>query len=408
MRKRVAVTGLGMITPVGTGKEKFWRNLSAGISGIAPVRSFDCSDFRAKIGAEVKDFDPLDYMEPEKAAACGRLKQFAFSAAKMAVLDAGLDKGAEEGIDAALCMGATIGSHVPCGIEEQLAMGALDGVSGHELEGLTPSDVNSYICSELGIYGAMYFFHNACASGNYSIGCAYDLIMEGKTELAIAGGVDTFSILPFAGFNSLMSLATDTCRPFDKNRKGLVLGEGAGVLVLEDYRRALERGAHIYAELSGYGLGMDSYHITSPSPTGYGAEMAMKEALDCAGLKCGDIDYICAHGTGTVANDKTEAIAIGKTFGNAAHIPPVSSIKSMTGHSLGAASAIEAAACCLMIENSLILPTMNFETPDEECNFDCVPNRAREKRLRHVMSNAFAFGGNTSSIILSGAGLRDA
>lgn len=402
MKKRVAITGIGVVSPVGTGKEKFWRNLAAGVSGIGPVKTFDCSPFTVKIAAEVKDFQPDDFLSPKQQTACGKFLKFAFAATKMALDDAGVIKSGLNRQPIALCLGTTMGdqSVEREWVNELVNAGRWEEIDGAGLEaGIRHSAITSFLAREFGLNGPQFLFNNACAAGNYSLGYASDLIRDEEVTLAVAGGVDVMAITAFAGFHRLISLAPDNCRPFDKDRRGLVLGEGAGMLVLEDMEQALKRGAHIYAEFSGYGLGMDAYHITSPAPGGDGAIRCMKEALAGAGLPYRDIDYICAHGTGTPANDKYESFAVNQVFKEAP--PPVSSIKSMLGHSLGAASAIEAAACCLMMENNLIAPTINFETPDQECAVDCVPNQARSQKLRHVMSNAFAFGGNAASIILS-------
>lgn len=401
MKKRVVITGIGVVSAVGTGKEKFWRNLAQGVSGIGPVQSFDCAPFTVNIGAEVKDFEVLDYLSSGEAEECGKFLRYALAAVRMAIADAGFSESSLYGQKAALAIGTTMGDQsVERGeIEARVDSGNWEEVKTSELAGIRHCTITSYIATKFGLAGSQFLFNNACAAGNYSLGYASDLIRDGAVTMAIAGGVDVFALTAFAGFHRLLSLASDDCRPFDKNRKGLVLGEGAGMLVLEDMEQAVKRGARIYAEFSGYGLGMDAYHITSPAPEGGGAIRCMQEALQRSNLNCRDIDYISAHGTGTPSNDKYESLAIKHVFQE--RIPPVSSIKSMLGHSLGAASALEAAACCLMMAENMMAPTINYETPDEECIVDCVPNQARPKELRHVMSNAFAFGGNTASIILS-------
>jgi 3-oxoacyl-[acyl-carrier-protein] synthase II len=401
MKNKVAITGIGVVSPVGTGKEKFWHNLAGGISGIGPVQSFDCTPFTVKIGAEVKDFDATEFMSSAEAAECGKYLRYALAAARMALADAGLQESSLSGQKAALAIGTTMGDQsVERGaIEAQVDSGNWDEVKASEISGIRHCTITSYIAAKFGLAGPQILFNNACAAGNYSLGWAADQIRDGVVPVVIAGGVDVFALTAFAGFHRLFSLAPDNCRPFDKDRKGLVLGEGAGILILEDMERAWKRGARIYAEFAGYGLGMDAYHITSPDPGGGGAVRCMLEALQRSGLSSRDIDYISAHGTGTPSNDKYESFAVKQVFKE--KIPPMSSIKSMLGHSLGAASALEAAACCLMMEENLMAPTINYRTPDEECLIDCVPDQARPKELRHVMSNAFAFGGNTASIILS-------
>ena len=402
MNKKVVVTGIGIISPVGTGKEKFWNSLKGGISGISEITSFDCSQYRVKIGGEVKDFRPEKYMSLTQAARSGRAAQYTYAGAKMALEDAGIDVESLQGKRVGVCMGTTMGEvQVVEKIDKSIYRQKIDEVRPELFRQYMSNNITAFTMDELGLEGPQYLFSNACAAGNYAIGYARDLITWGKSDIAIAGGVDPFSRVAFTGFNRLFSLTSDICSPFDKNRKGLVVSEGAGILILEDEKRAKARGANIYAEIKGYGLGMDAHHMTSPHPEAEGAIASIYGALKSAGLSADDIDYISAHGTGTPANDRIESCAIRKVFSSASKIPPVSSIKSMLGHAMGAASALEAAACCLMLQNQTILPTMNFATPDPECIEDCVPNSPRSQRLRNVISNAFAFGGNTSCLVLS-------
>ncbi len=402
MAKRVVVTGVGVISPVGMGKKKFWDCLAHGISGIGEIKSFDCSDFRVKIGGEVKDFTPDDFLRADQIKKSGRAAQYTYASAKMALEDAGLESNSLQEMRAAVCMGTTMGEvQVVEEIDRKHCGGKPDEIEPSLYRQYMSNNITAFVMEELGLKGPQFLFSNACAAGNYAIGYASELIKRGKADVALAGGVDPFSRVAFTGFNRLLSLTPDVCRPFDKNRKGLVVSEGAGVLILEDMDRAAARGAPVYAEIKGYGLGMDAYHMTSPHPEGEGAITSMAAALQNAGLTADDIDYISAHGTGTPANDKIESYAIRKVFGGARKIPPVSSIKSMIGHAMGAASALEAAACCLMLQKQTLLPTINFTTPDPECIEDCVPNMARKQELKHAISNAFAFGGNTSCLVLS-------
>ncbi|HYH02131.1 MAG TPA: beta-ketoacyl-[acyl-carrier-protein] synthase family protein [Bacillota bacterium] len=401
MSRRVVVTGLGILSPVGTGKEKFWGNLVNGRSGVGKISAFDTSAYRVKIGGMVKDFEPERYLNPKQIHTAGRAAQYAYSGAKMALADSGISWEALATKRTAVCLGTTMGEiQVVEGINETVFNNGIESVAPEEYLKARPDRITTFLSSELGIGGPQHLFFNACAAGNYALGYAADLIHRGQADLALAGGVDVFSKVALIGFNRLLSLTPDWCRPFDRNRKGLVVSEGAGVLVLEDLEMAVARGAAIYAEIRGYGLGMDAYHITSPHPEGEGAAVSMSQALKAAGMAAEEIDYICAHGTGTPANDKTECRAIHTVFKNVDHLPPVSSIKSMLGHTMGAAGALGVAACCLMLQQQIILPTMNFETPDPECNVDCVPNEARQQRLKKVMSNAFAFGGNNSCLVL--------
>jgi 3-oxoacyl-[acyl-carrier-protein] synthase II len=393
---------LGIISPVGTGKKIFWESLVNGVSGIEKITAFDCSAYRVKIGGVVKDFDPEQYLDAQQIRTCGRAAQYACSAAQMALADAGISKDELAAKQTAVCLGSTMGEiQAVEAINEIGCINGIAAVAAEEYSKARPGRITTLLASALGLRGPQHLFLNACASGNYALGYAADLIRRGRADLALAGGVDVFSKVAFTGFNRLLSLTPDSCRPFDRNRKGLVVSEGAGVLLLEELNAAVARGATIYAEVKGYGLGTDAYHITSPHPEGAGAAASMMEALKAAGMAAEEIDYISAHGTGTPANDKTESRAIHAVFQNAGRLPPVSSIKSMLGHAMGAASALEAAACCLMLQQQIILPTINFETPDPECNVDCVPNEARQQRLTKVMSNAFAFGGNNSCLILA-------
>jgi 3-oxoacyl-[acyl-carrier-protein] synthase II len=398
MSRRVVVTGMGVISPVGTGKDKFWNSLAGGVSGIGPVTAFDCGALRVKIGGEVKDFDPGQYLDARQLGACGRAAQYAYAAAQMALADAGVGLETLIAGPVAFCMGSTMGeSQAVEAINEIICNSGNAAVTAEMYARARPAGITAFPATELGLSGPRHLFLNACASGNYALGHAAALIRSGRVDRALAGGVDVFSKTALIGFNRLLSLTPDRCRPFDRNRKGLVVSEGAGVLLLEELETATARGASIYAEVKGYGLGTDAYHITSPHPEGAG----MAAALQDAGTGAAAIDYICAHGTGTPANDKTESRAIRAVFKDAGRLPPTSSIKSMLGHAMGAAGALEAAACCLMLQRQIILPTINFTTPDPECIPDCVSNEARPARLEQVMSNAFAFGGNNSCLILA-------
>jgi 3-oxoacyl-[acyl-carrier-protein] synthase II len=401
MSRRVAVTGIGVISPVGTGKEKFWASLTGGVSGIGPVTAFDCGALRVKIGGVVKDFDSGRYLDARQRGAWGRAAQYAYAAAQMALADAKMDLKTLAAGPVAVCMGSTMGeSQAVEAINEVICSGGVENVSAEMYTKAQPVGITAFSATELGLSGPQHLFLNACASGNYALGHAAALIRNSRVDRALAGGVDVFSKTALIGFNRLLSLTPDRCRPFDRDRKGLVVSEGAGVLLLEELETASSRGASIYAEVKGYGLGTDAYHITTPHPEGAGAAASMTAALQDAGTDAAAIDYICAHGTGTPANDKTESRAIRAVFKDTGRLPPTSSIKAMLGHTMGAAGALEAAACCLMLQRQIILPTINFTTLDPECIPDCVPNEARPARLTRVMSNAFAFGGNNSCLIL--------
>jgi len=399
--KRVAVTGIGLITPAGTGKEAFWENAVRGRCGIGPVTLFDCGDLRVKIAGEVKDFIASDHMDNESASKLHRVDRFALAAVRMAAEDACIDIYRLRKLRLAVAIGSTLGRSGLADKYRNSMEELSDCKLGKEfLEDIVPSGILSAICNGIGIYGGpVRLFHNACAAGNYAIGYAYDMISSGQVDAAFAGGADPLSRTALIGFNRLLSLTPDKCRPFDKNRKGLVVSEGAAILMMEEMEAARERGARIYGEIKGYGLGMDAYHITSSDPEASGTIKCIREAMKNSLLKEQDIDYISAHGTGTPTNDKAESKALNMIFPDS--VPPVSSIKSMIGHAMGAASAIEAAACCLMLEKQIALPTMNYDTPDDECRLDCIPNMARPMKMTNVLSNAFAFGGNTSCLAVS-------
>jgi 3-oxoacyl-[acyl-carrier-protein] synthase II len=256
------------------------------------------------------------------------------------------------------------------------------------------------VAREFGIKGPTTIIPTACAAGNYAIGYIADLIRAGTIDIGLAGGSDPFSSIAFTGFNRLLATTPDVCRPFDKNRTGMAVSEGAGILVMEELDHALARKAPIYAEILGYGLGCDAYKMTIPDPEGGGGIIALRRALNNAGIEPTEVDLICAHGTGTGENDKSETVIAKKVLGDHAYKTPMVSIKSMLGHTMGAASAIEAAACALMIKHNTILPTINYSEPDPECDLDCVPNEARQSELNTVVSNAYAFAGNTSAIVL--------
>ncbi|HQP91352.1 MAG TPA: beta-ketoacyl-[acyl-carrier-protein] synthase family protein [Candidatus Omnitrophota bacterium] len=395
--KRVVITGLGVISPIGNGKDVFWKNLISGKNGIGKIESFDTTAFKTCLGGEVKDFLPSLYIKKVKIPSCCRLSQLAVSAANLAYLDSALSGASfDPARTGVICSSATADSSFG---EESIRIWEKKGYRNTPVDlakatcwlGVSPSN---YISSELGFFGLNMSIPVACAAGNYGIAYGFDLIRNGKLDIVFAGGADCMNQLVLAGFERLRSLSPDKCRPFDRNRKGLIVGEGAAILVLEELEHAISRRAKIYAELAGYGLGSDAYHPTAPHPEGRGALKAIKMAFRCYGIKADQVDYINAHGTGTIANDRIETLVIKKIFGKKAKKIPVSSIKSMLGHTMGAASAIEAAACALTVKHGIIPPTINYETPDPECDLDYVPNRCRKQRVNLALSNSFAFGGN--------------
>ncbi|HEX4963463.1 MAG TPA: beta-ketoacyl-[acyl-carrier-protein] synthase family protein [Thermoanaerobaculia bacterium] len=399
MKSRIVVTGLGLVTPVGVGKDEAWEALLAGRSGFAPVESFDTRAFSVHLGAEVRSFDPAPWVRRQDAAALGRASLLAIAAARQALEDAGLDPESVEPERAGVAMGTTSGE--PREVEkfdDRFLAGELEQV-GPEFIGLYPCHmIATHVARELGFAGPNTMIPTACAAGNYAIAHAVDVLRAGRADVMLAGGADAFSRITYTGFARLGAIAPERCQPFDRNRKGMIPGEGAAVLVLEPLDRARERGARVYAELAGYGLTCDAHHMTAAHPEGAGAARAMERALADAGAAPSDVSYVSAHGTGTPTNDRLETLAVRRVFGAAAARTPISSIKSMIGHTMGAASAIEAAVCALAVAEDRIPPTMNLEEPEEDLDF--VPNEARDLLVRLAMNNAYAFGGNNASVIL--------
>ena len=397
MRTRIAVTGLGLVTPIGAGREEVWEGFLAGRSGIAPVESFDTSAFTTHLGAEVRGFQAEPYIRRIDPAALGRASRLAIAAARMALEDAGLESSGVVPERAGVAMGTTSGE--PREVErfdDRYLAGELDRV-GPEFILLYPCQmIAAHVARELGFSGVNIMIPTACAAGNYAIAHAVDVLRAGRADVMLAGGADAFSRITYTGFHRLGAIAPERCQPFDRNRKGMIPGEGAAVLVLEPLERALGRGARVYAELAGYGLSCDAHHMTAAHPEGQGAARAMERALAQAGASPEDVSYISAHGTGTPTNDRLETIAVKRIFGEG--VPPMSSIKSMIGHTMGAASAIEAAVCALAVSEDRVPPTINLEDPEDD--LDYVPNVARETRVTLAMNNAYAFGGNNASVLL--------
>jgi 3-oxoacyl-[acyl-carrier-protein] synthase II len=397
LNRRVVITGLGVISSIGIGKHKFWQSLLQGKSGISPVSSLDTRNHFTHNGGEVKQFMPEDFIPREKLKSFSRASQFALAAAKLAVEDAHFTQNDISRLRTGICIGVTSGSiQVIEDINDRLIN---DEDPAQELIYQLPvHSTPAILAKELGLNGPNFVFSTACAAGNYAVGYGYDLLKLQRADIVIAGASDPFSRISFTGFNQFSAVAPEKCQPFDKNRKGMMVAEGAGILILEPLENASKRNAHIYAEILGYGLSCDARHMTQPSVEGISE--CMIKAMNEAGIPREDVDYISAHGTGTLANDKTECAAIKEVFGSLHKKIPVSSIKSMLGHTMGAASAIEAIACSLAIENDIIPPTINFETPDPECDIDCVPNYARRHTVDIALNNSYAFGGNNASLVL--------
>jgi 3-oxoacyl-[acyl-carrier-protein] synthase II len=401
MDRRIVITGIGVVTPIGIGCEQFWTNLLEGQSGIAPVKSFDTSAYNVHRGAEVKEFDAEEYVLNLDAAHLGRASQFAIAAARLALADAGVEIGSLDRKRAGVSMGTTSGEPREVERFDDCYVGKNLDQIGPEFIQLYPCHViAAHVASELSFAGVNTMIPTACAAGNYAIAHALDVMRAGRADLMLAGGSDAFSRITFTGFARLGAVAPEICQPFDRFRKGMIPGEGAGILVLEPLDRARRRGARIYAEVAGYGLSCDAHHMTAAHPEGAGAERAMRQALLHSRICPEDVSYISAHGTGTSTNDRLETIAVKRLFKDEAYRIPISSIKSMLGHTMGAASAIEAAVCALAVFSNRVPPTMNLNEPDPECDLDYVANTARELPVNVAMNNAYAFGGNNASLIL--------
>ena len=409
MSKRVVITGIGAITPIGTGKDAFWEALLAGKSGIDKISRFDAMDFAAQIAGEVKDFKPEDYIDKKESKRMDRYAQFAVAATKMAIEDAKLDLEQEDRERIGTFVGTGIG-----GIEtmheqyKKLFDKGPSRISPFFIPMMIGNMATGQISITFGLKGPSSCVVTACATGTNSIGDAYRVIQRGDADVMVAGGTEA-SISPaaVAGFCSMKALCTSAndepqraSRPFDKNRSGFVMAEGSGVVILESLEHAEKRGAHIYAEVAGYGSNSDAYHITSPAPNGEMQAKCMQLAINDADMKPEDIDYINAHGTSTHMNDEGETTAVKTVFGEHAKELSMSSIKSMTGHLLGAAGGVECIATALSVQNDMLPPTINYETQDEGMDLDYVPNKAKAKTVRAAISNSFGFGGHNACLLL--------
>lgn len=399
---KVVVTGIGMVTSIGAGREAFWNALLAGRCGYGPVRSFDTSGYSVHLGAEITGFKPEDYVHRLDPGSIGRSSQLAIAAARLALADAALDLSKIDLERAGVCAGTTSGEpHFIERFDDYYLQGCLDKVGREFITRYPCHVVPCHVAQELGFSGETMMIPTACAAGNYAIAHATDLLRCGKAGTVLAGGADSFSRITYTGFARLGAIAPEMCQPFDRNRKGMVPGEGAAMLVLELEGPARARGARIYCEVAGYGLSCDAHHMTAAHPQGEGSARAIRMALEQSNLAPEDVDYISAHGTGTPTNDRLETIAVKKIFGRQAYRIPISSIKSMLGHTMGAASAIEATVCAMAITEGRIPPTVNWKDPDPECDLDYVPNTARKHSVRIAMNNAYAFGGNNSSVVFA-------
>ena len=406
-KRRVVVTGVGLITPLGTGTEKSWKNLLDGRSGIRKITQFDATHFTCQVAGEVPDFEINQFIEIKEQKKMDRFIHFAFAAAKMAVEDSGLKITKDNADRIGVLVGSGIGGL--SAIEHYHTVLLEKGpkrISPFFIPMLIINLAAGQISIHFGAKGPNSAVATACASGTHSIGDAFKIIKRGEADAMISGGTEAV-ITPLAvgGFSSMKALSTrnnepeKASRPFDRDRDGFVMGEGAGIMVLEDMEHALSRGAKIYAEITGYGMTGDAYHITSPPPEGEGAARCMRASLKDANIHPEEIEYINAHGTSTKYGDELETQAIKSVFGKHAYKFAVSSTKSMTGHLLGAAGGVEGVICALSIFNKIIPPTINLENPDPECDLDYIPNKARAMDINMAMSNSFGFGGTNACII---------
>jgi 3-oxoacyl-[acyl-carrier-protein] synthase II len=409
MRKRVVITGMGCVTPLGNDVASLWSNILAGKSGVGLITHYDTSQFDVKIGAEVKDFDGVSLFGTRDARRMDRFVQFALAASMQAARHARLEITESNRDRIGVILGTGIGGMNTLFQQMQVFFQrGPDRVSPFLVPMMLPDTAAGLIAIQLGVRGPNMAVVAACASGTNAIGEAAEAIRRGSADAVITGGSEAVIVpIAMAGLGVMKALSTrndapqQASRPFDKERDGFVMGEGAAILVLESLEHALARGAAILGEISGYGASNDAFHISAPAENGAGAALSMQSALDDAGLTATDIGYINAHGTSTQLNDKSETAAIKTVFGRRAYDIPVSSTKSMTGHLLGAAGALEALICLKSLQEGILPPTINYETPDPECDLDYIPNQARPQRVDHMMSNSFGFGGHNASIILS-------
>jgi 3-oxoacyl-[acyl-carrier-protein] synthase II len=410
-RPRVVVTGMGAITPLALNVQDTWQALIEGRSGIGRITQFDASAYPTQIAGEVKGFDPGEYMDVKEARRMARFSQFAVAGAKMAVEDAGLTVDDSNAEDVGVVIGTAVGG------------GLLDSQTAHLVllnkgvrrvpplfvPSMIPNAAAHHVACAFGIRGYSSTVIGACASGNQAIGEGARAIRDGSAQVVIAGGTEsTLCELALAGICAMRALSTRNdeperaCRPFDAERDGFVASDGCGVLVLESLDHAMARGARVYAEVSGYGVSSDAYHVSAPRPEGTGSALAMRRAIADAGLKPEDIGYINAHATATPIGDPAEVVAIKSVFGSRAYEIPVNATKSMLGHLLGAAGAVEAIATIKTIQEGILHPTINYEHPDPECDLDCVPNEARRAQVDIALSNSFGFGGQNACLVFRG------
>ncbi len=408
MTRRVAITGVGVVSPIGTGVQTFWNALMEGRSGVHRISAFDPSAFDCQIAAEIPDFDPSPFMDRKEIRRNDRFVHFAVAATRMALEDAGFAITPRIADRIGVIIGTGIGGARTWEDAHQTLLERGPGkVSPFFVPMMIINMASGIVSIQIGARGPNFSVVSACATGGHAIGEAFRLIQRGDALAMICGGTEAgVTPLSLAGFCTMKAMSTRNdepqraMRPFDAQRDGFVMGEGAGILLLEDWEHAERRGAHVYAEMAGYGMSADAYHITQPDPEGDGAARAMQRAIDDAGLEPAQIGYINAHGTSTVYNDKFETLAIKRVFGDQARRVPVSSTKSMTAHLLGAAGGVELIASILTLERQVLPPTINYEVPDPDCDLDYVPNVPRPARVEAAMSNAFGFGGHNATLLV--------
>jgi 3-oxoacyl-[acyl-carrier-protein] synthase II len=407
--RRVVITGLGAVTAYGVGKDVLWSSLKAGKSGIKPIERFDASPYTTRFAGEVYDFDPEEHIEPAEARRMARFTQFGVVAAESALADAAFEIAPEEAHRVGVIVGSGVGGLEV--MEEAYRLVMEKGprrMSPLMVPMMIPDLAAGHISIRSGAKGPNFAPASACATSNHSVGEAFETIRRGAADVVLAGGCEAcVTILGLGGFCAARALSTRNdeptraSRPFDKGRDGFVMAEGAGVAVLETLDHAEARGAHIYAEVIGYGASADAYHITAPDPTGEGARWAMREAMAEAGVAPEEVDYVNAHGTSTPIGDTAEVAAVKEVFGDHAYELTMSSTKSMTGHLLGAAGAVELVACAMALEEGICPPTVNLDEPDEGMDLDFAPNVAKERPVSVAISNSFGFGGHNATLVLS-------
>lgn len=396
-QRQVVVTGIGVISSIGIGKRNFSDAIKEGKCGADNLDIIDSTNFETHIGCEVKNFHPKEWIFNLNAEEIGRASQFAIAASKLAIEDASMNTDVLKHHKLLVCIGTTEGEALSLNLfSEYWVKRGINNMPISLCANLSADKLSINVLKELNLIGEPISISTACAAGNYAIGYAYDLVANGNVDFALCGGAESISRKAFAGFTRLGTIAPKLCQPFDKNRKGILTGEGAGILLIETLESALKRNAPIYAEIIGYGLNCDATHPVAPNQQRI--EECMKKAHKRAGIIPSDISYISAHGTGTIANDMTEIAAIKNVFGE--HTPPVSSLKSLLGHAMGAASALSCISCILGIYESFLPPTINYITPDDKCQIDCVPNQYRKHDIFIAQNNAFAFGGNNAILLL--------